>query len=154
MKVTIPPMARSDYYRLNASKMDGINIDFVNYMSYFDGNQNSDISRWNTSIDMLVSQGYPKSTISIAIPYYAGNTAWADLCGRCPDIAPADNNCSGTMVVGKEMNRRIGALAVRRGIGGVFPWMLNYDTTGTRSPPAVQSFAGRGPPVYFLSDSI
>jgi hypothetical protein len=26
---------------------------------------------------------------------------------------------------------RAGALAVERGIGGVFPWMLNYDSMGS-----------------------
>jgi hypothetical protein len=26
---------------------------------------------------------------------------------------------------------RIGALAVTRGIGGLFPWMLNYDSSGS-----------------------
>ena len=29
------------------------------------------------------------------------------------------------------MNERIGALAVTRGIGGLFPWMLNYDSIGS-----------------------
>ena len=80
---------------------------------------------------MLLSQGYPPSTISLAIPYFFGNTAWADLCSSCPDIAPESNNCSGKVIVGKLMNQRLGALAANRGIGGVFPWMLNYDSMGS-----------------------
>ena len=61
----------------------------------------------------------------------SGNTAWADLCQACPDLSVDSTNCSGTPVVGKLMNQRIGALARTSGIGGVFPWMLNYDSTGT-----------------------
>lgn len=127
------PPQWSDYYRLNMSKMDGINIDFVNYMSYFAGNAGSDASRWDTSIQMLLQQGYTPSTISLTIPYYSssGGGAWADMCSSCPDIAPELNNCSSTMFVGKMMNQRIGELAVQSGIGGVFPWMLNYDSVGT-----------------------
>ena len=66
------PPQWSDYFRLNASKMDGVNIDYVNYMSYFDGSPSGDISRWNASISMLLEQGYPASTISLAIPYFFG----------------------------------------------------------------------------------
>ena len=29
-------------------------------------------------------------------------------------------------------NERIAQLAVRSGIGGLFPWVLNYDSSGTR----------------------
>eukprot|EP01050_Picozoa_sp_SAG11_P018909 SAG11_NODE_2931_length_2830_cov_2.053094_3_plen_164_part_00 len=77
-------------------------------MSYFKGSPSGDISEWNNSISMLLEQGYPASTISLAIPYFFGNTAWADLCGTCPDIAPHSNNCSGTTIVGKLMNERLG----------------------------------------------
>ena len=100
-------------------------------MSYFAGSPSGDISEWNASIAMLLEQGYPPSTISLAIPYFFGNTPWADMCASCPDIAPASNNCSGTLIVGKLVNQRLGALAVERGIGGVFPWMLNYDSSGS-----------------------
>ena len=48
-------------------------------------------------------------------------------------IASDNNNCSGTNFVGKLMNQKIGELVVDAGIGGVFPWMLSYDTTGTMS---------------------
>ena len=84
----------------------------VNYMSNFAGSPSGDISEWNASISMLLEQGYPPSTISLAIPYFFGNTPWADMCASCPDIAPASNNCSGTLIVGKLMNQRLGALAV------------------------------------------
>jgi hypothetical protein len=126
------PPQWSDYYKLNASKMDGKNIDFVNYMSYFDPTPTSDVSRWNESIDMLLADGYPASTINLAIPYYSNSGgAWTDMCHSCPDLAYDNNNCSGAPIVGKLMNERIGALAVERGIGGLFPWMLSYDNTGT-----------------------
>ena len=105
------PPQWNDYHRLNASKMDGKNVDFVNYMQasrdpvllsslsaiaravlcssvvivvrcltsarccccrcYFDATPDSDVSRWNESISMLLDQGYPPSTINIAIPYCA-----------------------------------------------------------------------------------
>ena len=126
------PPQWNDYHRLNASKMDGKNIDFVNYMCYFDATPDSDVSRWNESISMLLDQGYPASTINIAIPYYTpSGAAWADLCHECPDLAPDNNSCAGDPIVGKRMNERIGALAVTRGIGGLFPWMLNYDSSGS-----------------------
>eukprot|EP01043_Picozoa_sp_COSAG02_P074337 COSAG02_NODE_14843_length_1230_cov_1.435897_2_plen_354_part_01 len=57
------PPQWNDYHRLNASRMDGKNIDFVNYMCYFDATNDSDVSRWNESISMLLDQGYPPSTI-------------------------------------------------------------------------------------------
>ena len=38
---------------------------------YFDATPDSDVSRWNESISMLLDQGYPPSTINIAIPYCA-----------------------------------------------------------------------------------
>ena len=38
---------------------------------YFDATADSDVSRWNESISMLLDQGYPPSTINIAIPYCA-----------------------------------------------------------------------------------
>ena len=66
------PPQWSDYYRLNASKMDGVNIDYVNYMSYFKGTPSGDIGEWNASISTLLEQGYPPSTISLAIPYFFG----------------------------------------------------------------------------------
>jgi hypothetical protein len=56
---------------------------------------------------------------------------WADLCASCPDISPDSNNCSGTIIVGKRMNARLGGLAASSGIGGLFPWMLNYDSSGS-----------------------
>ena len=33
------------------------------------------------------------------------------------------------MVVGKRMNQEIGALIYSSGIGGAFPWMLDYDAS-------------------------
>ena len=82
------------------------------------------MSRWNESISMLLDQGYPPSTINIAIPYCApplapdaassadraawlcactdtpSGAAWADLCHECPDLAPDNNSCAGDPIVG------------------------------------------------------
>ena len=43
---------------------------------------------WQEALDLLLEQGYPRSTINLAVPYYSGNSAWADLCSACPDLAP------------------------------------------------------------------
>ena len=51
------------------------------------------------------------------------------------------------MVVGKLMNRKIADLARSSGIGGLFPWMLNYDTTGTQTHPHTSNLHHSTPPV-------
>lgn len=129
------PPQWSDYYRLNASRMDGTNIDFVNYMSYFYGTADGSIAEWEKAADMLLSQGFPASTINLAIPYYqqtGGSSEWELICPSCPNLDPIKSDCNGSNVVSKTMNEKIGALAARRGLG-VFPWVLDYDVAPTDS---------------------
>ena len=53
---------------------------------------------------------------------------WGGLSALCPNIHPSLNTCADTMFVGKEMNERIGKWIKAEGLGGAFPWALNYDS--------------------------
>ena len=51
-------------------------------------------------------------------------------CGcSCKDLPAANNTCglNGPDVVGKQANYDIGRLVMQNGLGGVFPWVLDYD---------------------------
>ena len=50
-------------------------------------------------------------------------------CGcSCKDLPAANNTCglNGPDVVGKQANYDIGRLVMQNGLGGVFPWVLDY----------------------------
>jgi len=120
-----------DYYPLNASKMDGSNIDFINFMTYWDGNTDGTIPYYVEAVATALRKSYPPSTINIAVPFFShtGGSAWYDRCQSCPDLDPASNNCSGVQVVGKHDAMHVGELIKFSGIGGAFPWMLDYDAS-------------------------
>ena len=75
------PPQWSDYYRLNASKIDGHNIDYVNYMSYFKGSPSGDISEWNQVRLFRRASFNPKPLL---VRETTLSPARADVCGlRC-----------------------------------------------------------------------
>ena len=84
---------------------------------------------------------YPKSACVIAIPYYEqteGENEWSGVCGACPDLGYAQNYCNangtgtgGPNIVGKKSNFDIARMVKRAGLGGVFPWVLDYDVAPT-----------------------
>ena len=116
-----------DYYGLNASKMDGKNIDFVNYMTYWMGGENQTIAYYVEAAATALLQKYPPSTINLAIPMYDVETAWASVCSACPNVDPSSNWCGDTQIVSKYDAMHIVELVKFTGIGGIFPWMLSYD---------------------------
>lgn len=115
---------------------------FINFMTYFKAPDGAHaIDDYITSAQSPVSQGYPKSVVGIAIPYYEqseGENEWTLVCPTCPNLAYEENFCKaagsksedpGPNIVGKKANHDIGKLVKSMGLGGVFPWMLDYDVS-------------------------
>ena len=109
---------------------------FINFMTYFaTGDGDSYLGPYKTAIETVLTTPivqYPKSTVNIAIPYYEqsqGQNQWAIICSTCKDLPPNNNTCGwrGPDIVGKKANYDIGRLIKENGLGGVFPWSLDYD---------------------------
>jgi len=109
---------------------------FINFMTYFaTGDGDSYLSPYKAAVESVLSTPvvqYPRSTVNIAIPYYEqseGQNEWAIICHTCIDLPAQNNTCGsgGPDVVGKQANYDIGRLIKENGLGGVFPWVLDYD---------------------------
>ena len=80
--------------------------------------------------------GIDRSHVNIGIPYFStefwlkkhGEPTWNSLSKKCPNIAYNQNTCNSIVFVGKKMNYELGKWIKQQGLGGVFPWALNYDS--------------------------
>ena len=120
---------------INAKTLN-TDIDFVNTMSYH-WNKYGSIINWKENIFALkYFYKYNLSKVNLGIGYFSkyrinkrlSEPTWMFLSKQCPNINPSLNVCNNINFVGKEMNQKIGELAVKEGLGGVFPWAANYDS--------------------------
>merc|ERR1719387_1788472 len=109
-------------------------------MTYFQtqdsANVDEMISYYETSMQSAIDQKYPLSVVTIAVPYYqqsGGQNEWSNVCGACKDLAYEENFCGGKEkgfnIVGKKANYEIGKRVRALRLGGVFPWVLDYDVS-------------------------
>lgn len=122
---------------VNVTAFNSGTIDFLNTMSYH-WNKEGSIVPWIKDY-VLVSRIWkmdPKK-VNLGIPYFNMNYSdfkiyneplWNTLSDRCPNSAPNLTVCDEITMVSKEMNYEIGKYAKRVGMGGLFPWTLNYDS--------------------------
>ena len=105
-------------------------------MSYH-WNKYGSIINWKENIFALkYFYKYNLSKVNLGIGYFSkyrinkrlSEPTWMFLSKQCPNINPSLNVCNNINFVGKEMNQKIGELAVKEGLGGVFPWAANYDS--------------------------
>ena len=106
-------------------------------MSPCDQASSGNIWSWRKDVWFLVDLwGVEPDRINLGVGYYSRvasqtgveETAWATLSPTCPATPYESNDCNGTPFVGKKMNCLIGKFARSRGLGGLFPWELSYDS--------------------------
>jgi hypothetical protein len=143
---------------VNVSMLNAGAFDFVNTMSYHDGDGSGNIGPYSKDGFVLHELwGIDKQRVNIGVPFfyfnqttsvkpaYTGEPCWSSLNDLCPDIPPDDNNCSGIIFPGKQMNYNIGAWIYKAGFGGVFPWAANYDTIHNNNSLAAWLNRGMNP---------
>lgn len=132
---------------LNVTKFNNGPIDFVNVMSYH-WNRDGSIYEWEKDVAILRDVwGYDMAKVNLAIPYFSMNYSgfkihseplWSTLSKSCPNAKPSQTVCDEIVYVSKDMNYRIGKLAVENKFRGLFPWALNYDSYEENNNTLVQ----------------
>ena len=122
---------------VNATMLNRGDFDFINTMSYH-WNKKGNLWPWKKDTWFIDKWGIDRNRVNIGIPYFSTNRTkdfkvyneptWGGLSPLCPNIHPSLNTCDGAVFVGKEMNERIGKWIKKEGLGGAFPWTLNYDS--------------------------
>lgn len=122
---------------LNVTKFNNGAFDFVNSMSYHHP-KNLSIEKWFEDVVFMKKiWKYNLSKVNLGIPYFSVNfssfkiqsePSWNSFSHYCPNMPEEQNVCNGITFVGKGLNYAIGISAVELGLGGVFPWTLNYDS--------------------------
>ena len=124
---------------VNVTMLNRGDLSWVSTMSYH-WNVAGDIFAWKKDVWILQKLwGIQPERINLGVPLFSkewrdgklvGEPTWKDLASKCPDLAPTTNVCNGTTFVGKAMMRKIGKLAKKHNLGGLFPWELSYDVYG------------------------
>jgi len=121
---------------VNATLLNEGAFDFVNTMSY----HWDSVLQWEYDIFVMkFLWGFDLSRVNLGVPYFSMNISslcplhrskpsWESMSYLCPNVNPNINICQGIQFVGKQMNYEIGKLAKKHGLGGLFPWTLNYDS--------------------------
>lgn len=70
-----------------------------------------DFERSKAAVGTVVDAGFPKHKVNMGVAFYG--QGGCDFCslkqrGGCPQLAPASNNCSGTLVDGEAMQTAMG----------------------------------------------
>jgi hypothetical protein len=120
---------------INATMLNNGQIDFINTMSYH-WSSSGNIWAWKKDRFFIDLWGIDRKKVNIGIPYYSTKCqknvchepTWREISPLCPDILPSLNICNNTVIVGKDMNEKLGRWAKEKGFGGVFPWAADYDS--------------------------
>jgi len=120
---------------INATMLNRGDFDYVNTMSYHWSSCGS-ILAWEKDMFFIDLWGIDRKRVNLGLPYFStkfwqhsgAEPTWQNLSPRCPNINYEQNECDGTVFVGKQMNYELGQFIAKNGFRGAFPWAANYDS--------------------------
>ena len=119
---------------VNITMLNRGDFDYINTMSYHWSREGSTWA-WKKDIWVLLKGwGVEPSRINLGVPLFSkrgpggAEPTWGALSPRCPNAPLTQTTCDGVLVVSKQMMLDLGHLVWKHGLGGLFPWMIDYDS--------------------------
>ena len=124
---------------INVTMLNKGEFDWVSTMSYH-WNKNNNIFAWEKDVWVLKNVWkIDPQRINLGIGYFSKRwgkdpfrlmeePTWQSLSSKCPNVSLNQTICDDVLFVSKKMNYDLGKLIRKEKIGGMFPWMIDYDS--------------------------